>query len=161
MKRLRLIALFFYTTLTACTEDKQKETRDIKEIDSLLNIQKVKHIPDKEVFNDTLGVSNSPVKVISSKLYKEEYASTRSISITVKNVSDKNIEGIRFHWMTNGTWGTEDMGRYTSLKTDELIKKGHTRTYTWDIKSQNKKIYLVWPHEVVFSDGSRWQLKAQ
>jgi hypothetical protein len=154
MKRL----LSFLLIISSCTDSKPKQSRSIKEIDSLLEIQKANYVPPKEEFKDTIGLSASPIKVISAKLVKEEYLNERSISITYKNVSNKNIDGIRFHWITSGAWGIEDVGRYSSLKTNELLRSGKTHTRAWKIGSENKKSCFAWPHEVVFSDGTTWKL---
>jgi hypothetical protein len=155
----RWLPLLFIITSCADSSPKQANaTRSVRELDSLIEIQKANYVPPKEEFKDTIGLSTSPIKVISTKLIEEEYSNDRSISITYKNVSGKNIDGIRFHWMTSGTWGVEDMGRYSSLRTDELLKAGRTHTRIWTIRSDNKKKCFAWPHEVVFSDGSIWQL---
>jgi hypothetical protein len=144
--------------LFSCNESKPKEVRSIKQIDSLLEIQKDNYVPPKAEFKDTIGISQAPVKVIHVKLIKNEYTNSRSISITYKNVSEKNIDGIKFHWLTDGTWGKEDIGLYSTISTDELFKKGQIHTREWDIKSKNKNKCMAWPTEVVFSDGSRWKL---
>jgi hypothetical protein len=153
MKRLLPLLL-----IIASCDSKPKKSRSVTEIDSLLAIQKANYTPPKEEFKDTIGLHASPIRVISTKLVKDEYSNDRSISITYKNVSDKNIDGIRFHWMTSGTWGIEDVGRYSSLKTDELLKAGKTHTRIWKIGSENKKDCTAWPHEVVFSDGTAWKI---
>lgn len=158
MNRLYLSCVALLVFINACTESQNKPARTVAQIDSLIEIQKANYKPPKEEFKDTIGLYKSPVKVISAKLFKEEYSNDRSISITYKNISDKDIDGVQFHWMTSGTWGIEDMGRYSSLKTDELLKAGKTHTRTWSIHSDNKKSCFAWPHEVVYSDGTSWKL---
>lgn len=161
MNRVYLSCLLLIAFFNACVEPQNKPAKTVAQIDSLLEIQKANYTPPKEEFKDTIGLYKSPIKVISAKLIKEEYSNDRSISITYKNISDKNIDGIRFHWMTSGTWGVEDMGRYSSLKTDELLKAGKTQTSSWSIHSDNKKSCFAWAHEVVFSDGSTWKLSTE
>lgn len=155
---MKVVFIITVASIASCSAPPKKELRSIKEIDSLLAIQNAKYEKPKEEFTDTVGLYKAPIKVISAKLSKEDYSDKRSITITYKNTSDKNIEGIRFHWMTSGTWGVEDVGRYSSLKTDELLKAGKSHTRTWQINSENKKACFAWPHEVVYADGTRWLL---
>jgi hypothetical protein len=114
---------------------------------------------------DTVGLYNSPVKILKARLYNEEYSSFRDISLTFKNVSGKKIEGIRFKWYGLNVFGDPaDMGTsfyegFGTGFTDEVLYPNQTTTSSWDINSGNaKKIVLAWPYEVVFSDGKKWEI---
>lgn len=114
---------------------------------------------------DTLGLSKSPIKIISAKLYKRSYSKYRDIQITYKNISDKAIEAIRFEWYGENAFGEPaDMGDYSNIGygygfTDDKIKPNKTATKYWNIYSKDgKNVVLAWPYEVVFDDGSKWSI---
>jgi hypothetical protein len=120
----------------------------------------------KDAIFDTVGLSMAPVKVTKAYLYKEEYSSYRSISLTFKNVSDKKIDAIRFAWYGENSFGEPaDMGSsmvegYGGGFTDRGIKPGQSMSLHWNILSRDgKKVILAWPTEVAFNDGTKWKLK--
>ncbi|MDB5280689.1 MAG: hypothetical protein JWR61_5644 [Ferruginibacter sp.] len=123
----------------------------------------------KEALFDTLGLSQAPVKVLSSRLVKQEYSNYKDISLTYKNVSDKKIQAIRFRWYGINAFGEPaDMGSsgllagFGSGFHDEQIRPGKTQTSEWSIMSRDgKKIVLAWPYEVAFTDGSKWKCGKQ
>lgn len=121
---------------------------------------------NKKVFFDTVGVSDAPVKIIKTRLYKGEYSNYKDISITFKNVSNKTIEGIRFSWYGETVFGDPaDMGSLYSDGfgggfTEKKIKPGLALTLNWDINSRNAKTAISWPVEVVFTDKSSWKSKS-
>jgi hypothetical protein len=115
---------------------------------------------------DTTGLYLSPVKVLKYRLYKEGYSSYRNISVTYRNNSRKKISAIRFTWYgTNAFKEPADMGGYGLLKgfgggyDDNVLNVGSSRTSSWEILSSDaKKVILAWPTEVMFSDGSKWDI---
>jgi len=137
------------------------EARTKEIYDSILNETK------KDLLFDTVGLCTSPVKVMSSRLVKGEYSNYKDMSITYKNVSSLRIEGIRFRWYGLNAFGEPaDMGISSLVEgfgggfTDDPLSPGKSRTSQWSILSRNaKKVVLAWPYEVVFSDGSKWELK--
>lgn len=116
------------------------------------------------IYWDTIGVSNAPIKVISSKLIKRSSLG-RDIRLVWKNVSNKNITAIRFRWYgLNAFNRPADMGINSMAEgfgggfTDDLIRPGKTDYGEWSIISRDgKKVVLAWPVEVVFEDGSKWE----
>lgn len=48
---------------------------------------------------DSTGQSNSPIKILKSRLIPHsEYSNYKDIELTYKNMSEKKIVGIKFHW---------------------------------------------------------------
>jgi len=119
----------------------------------------------KDAIFDTVGLSLAPIKVTNAKLFKEEYSSYRSISLTFKNVSAKKIDAIRFAWYGENSFAEPaDMGSsltegYGGGFTDKAIGPGRSMTLQWSILSRDgKKVILAWPTEVAFADGTKWKL---
>lgn len=116
---------------------------------------------------DTIGVSTAPIKIISSKLFTKEYSNYRDISVTYKNVSEKKIKAIRIKWYgVNAFDEPAEMGESGLYQgfgggfNDEGLSPNKTKTTTWEISSKDgKRIVLVWPYEVAFEDGTKWQSK--
>ena len=113
---------------------------------------------------DTVGLSKSPIKVLSNRLVTQEYSDYRNISISFKNVSNKPIDGVKFMWYGETAFKEPaDMGGvidgFGSGFADKTIKPNKSMTMSWDISSRNaKKVILAWPFEVVFTDGTTWKL---
>lgn len=120
----------------------------------------------KDAMFDTVGLSESPVVVTKSWLYKEEYSTFKNIAFTYKNKSDKKIDAVRFRW-----YGLDAFGEPAEMGTsivegfgtgydDDAISPGKSRTVRFSIYSSDaKKIVLVWPYEVAFADGTKWEVK--
>lgn len=130
-----------------------------KEIDSLSKVT----VTDI-VLQDTLTLTNAPVKIISAKPVKNGYSNYRAIQLTFKNVSDKDISGIKFKWFgVNAFNEPAQMGSVapgiSAGFTDNLLRSGKTSTATFDISSKDlKKVVKAWVYEVAFEDGSKWKL---
>lgn len=143
------------------TSDLEVKIRAKKITDSLINSV------TKSALFDTAGLHTSPVKVIKSYLYQEEYSNYKNISLTYKNNSRRKIEAIKFRWYGEDAFGEPaDMGSYGITEgfgggfTDDALGAGKARTSSWGILSQRaKKVILAWPTEVMFSDGTKWDIK--
>jgi len=170
MKNTLIISVF--SLLTFCTSKPKKEKKledyplDVQ-IEARRRTDSVIKASTKKALFDTAGLYLSPVKVIQARLVKKEYSNYRDISLTYKNVSGKAIEGIRFRWYGENTFGEPaDLGSsglynegFGSGFTDETLKPGKTSSGEWAILSRDaKKIVLAWPYEVVFKDGTKWKL---
>jgi hypothetical protein len=119
----------------------------------------------KDILLDTAGNSRAPVKVMISRLVRKEYSNYKDISLTYKNVSGKKITAIRFKWYGEDAFGNPaDMGGsfaegFGGGFDDEGLGIGRSKTGEWGILSnRGKKIIAAWPTEVVFADGSKWEL---
>jgi hypothetical protein len=119
----------------------------------------------RNVYFDTVGVAQGPVKITSAKLVSREYSSSKDIRLVWKNVSSKKISAIRFRWYgLNAFNEPADMG-ISSLQrgfgsgfTDTPLSAGRSDSGTWEIMSKDgKKVVAAWPFEVAFEDGSKWK----
>ncbi len=120
----------------------------------------------KEPFLDSTGMSQSPVVVLSAKLFKEEYSSYKSIKLSYKNVSNKKIQAIRFEWYGENAFGEPaDMGSSIISGsgggfTEEILMPGKVGSGVWSILSQDgKKVIMARAYEVAFADGTNWKLR--
>jgi hypothetical protein len=176
MKEKVLLLIIIIGGLISCTNTKTDVVDDNEFGDSIGN-RSVVEIKDSikkdlnkrladQVYGDTIGVYKSPVKVLKSRMVKEEYSRFRDIELTFKNVSDKKIVGIRFSWKGVNAFGEPaDMGNslaegYGSGFTDTPLRPGKTTTAKWSILSRDgKKVLYAWAYEVAFEDGTVWKLK--
>jgi hypothetical protein len=124
---------------------------------------------------DTIGVSKSGLKIISS-----EIKDNGILSVTYKNVSEKDISGIKFtaycenallepatvrasvtgasDWKTWGIlWFDDDKGL---KKGDESTVEVQLGSWERGGKSDAKHVKLVWPTKIVFSDMSVWKSRS-
>lgn len=174
----RLILIIFCFIWVACDQRTVKnEVQQKAELDSFA-IKKygrtaddqAKHMTDsvmQQALFDTVGLYKSPVKVIYAKLVKKEYSNYKDIELQYKNVSDKSIDGIKFTWYGLNVFGDPaDMGTgivkgFGSGFADEHLSANHKTTSQWSIlSSDGKKVVLAWPTEVVFSDGTKWNINS-
>ena len=150
----------YYDSLSIARTGKTISERARESTDSVLN--KIA----SDVYMDTAGLSKGPVKVIKAVLFKEEYSSYRDIRVTYKNVSKKTVAAIKFRWKgTNAFGDPADMGSslqegYGGGFTDDSLRPGRTEVSEWSILSKDgKKVELAWAYEVVFADGTKWELE--
>ena len=156
---------------------KTETEKNIEETDKLIQEVKVqgeaeqrtKEILEKsskEFYTDTTGMGSSPVIVYKSKLVEKEYTNYKDIKLYYKNISKKNISAIRFEWYGENAFNEPaDMGSYSVLGvgggfTDDVLRVGASSSGVWEISSKDgKKIISARAYEVVFNDGSKWQLR--
>jgi len=165
MLMIILIVLIF----SSCMSESEKQQKKLQAFsDSLkiaLQVDSIMKVDEKNWNFDTIGVANGPVQIILAKPVQREYSTYKNVFLKYKNVSDKDIEGIKFKWYGETVFGDPaDLGGYPEGfgggYTDDLLKKGNTSSGTWDALSRNcKKIILAWPTEVVFTDGTKWKSK--
>lgn len=172
MKKIMLIGLILITMLAVSCNSSPTSTKKVKKVieeaqnqiteDSIMK-DSYKRATNDLLF-DTSNLSTAPVKILKSRLVKEDYSGYRNIELTYKNISDKNISGIKFRWYGLDAFGDPaDMGNYEFKgfgggETDDGLRPGRIDNNTWDILSESaKKIIKAWPVEVVFADGSKWE----
>lgn len=165
-----LTTLLCLTTILSCNSKVEKREKVYTPAEKV----QIEHIKDsilKDIRKGTLtkvaeNVSKEdPVQVIKASLFKEEYSSSKSIRLTYKNISGKKIEAIRFYWTGVNAFGeAAEMG--SAIEgigggyTDDALGVGKSRTSEWSIySSDGKKVTKAWAKEVVFADGTKWQLK--
>jgi hypothetical protein len=116
----------------------------------------------KESFEDTTGLSKSPVIVTRAVFFQEQYSSFYSVRLNYKNVSGKTISAIRFEWYGENAFGepadmSGGISGYGGGFTDEPLKSGASRNSFWSILSRDgKKVIGARAYEVAFADGSKW-----
>ncbi len=169
----KIIYILIAMALTSCMNSAEKQAQKEKaKLDSTIAAierqeeieQKVKQSIHDAIF-DTVGLSESPVKVYEYGLIKQNYSSYRNIYLRYKNVSDKIVSGVRFKWYGENVFGeAADMGGYPEGfgggYMDNTLRPGKKDYGEWSILSRDaKKVILAWPYEVVFEDGSKWELR--
>lgn len=178
---MKLIFLLI-TILLAVTACQQSQTVQKTELEKKLELDSfskakygesadahVKKMTDaviaKAMF-DPVGLYNAPVRVLVAKMIPKEYSSYRSVYLKFKNVSTKEIAGIKFKWYgTNAFNEPADLGSTYAAGfgggfTDDNLKPGRSKALEWDVLSRDgKKIKLAWPYEVSFIDGTSWKVK--
>lgn len=170
----KVLSAVVVSSLIACQNSSQKNISDSQKfLDSLKIASQVDSMvkatvedAERKAIFDTIGLWKAPVKVTSAKMVREsEYSNYKSIQLSYKNVSDKKITAIRFHWYGLNSFNEPaDMGSYTLEGfgggfTDDPIGPGKTDYGTWSILSKDgKKVELAWPYEVAFEDGTKWKL---
>lgn len=113
---------------------------------------------------DTGGLYLAPVKVLSAKFVTKEYSNYKDISLRYKNVSDKVVTAIRFKWYGENAFNEPaDMGGlregWGGGFTDDALRPGASDYGQWSILSRDgKKVLIAYPYEVVFKDGTKWEL---
>jgi len=121
----------------------------------------------KEMYDNTQQViklksEECPVKILSSRPVENDYSSYRDIHLSWKNVSKKTITGIKFRWKGVNAFGDQaDVGDGGGF-TDDKLRPGKTDYSEWSILSRDlKKVTKAWAYEVVFEDGTKWELNQQ
>lgn len=120
----------------------------------------------KKSFLDTLNIKQSPVKIISAKLFTSQYSDHKDIGLVYKNASKKNIKAIRFEWYCENAFDKPASGKnfFVKGKSDgyisTLLKPKEKKSHVWeDFSTDANTIISVRAYHVVFTDGTKWDLK--
>ena len=111
------------------------------------------------------GLYLAAIKVVSAKFVTKEYSNYKDIALRYKNVSDKVVTAIRFKWYGENAFNEPaDIGALSEGWgggfTDDALRPGATDYGQWSILSRDgKKVLIAYPYEVVFKDGSKWELQ--
>jgi hypothetical protein len=114
---------------------------------------------------DTGGLYLAAIKVVSAKFVTKEYSNYKDIALRYKNISDKVVTAIRFKWYGENAFNEPaDIGALSEGWgggfTDDALRPGATDYGQWSILSRDgKKVLIAYPYEVVFKDGSKWELQ--
>jgi hypothetical protein len=166
------LLLFSIAIFISCTEKKKAEHLDIQPEGHEIIPQEEQNenlsMSDsiKKSFLDTLNTKESPVKIISAKLHKTQYSDHQDIELIYKNVSSKDIKAIRFEWYCENAFDKPASGKNFFIQgksdgyTATLLKSKQTRSQVWeDFSTDANTIISARTYFVVFSDGTKWELK--
>jgi hypothetical protein len=128
--------------------------------------------PTTSNIKDTVSIKNdcpkinkdvSPIKIIATKLLKNNYSHHKDIKLTFKNAGKKNIRAIKFEWFCKNAFDKPANGRYFYAEgrfTEKVIyslKPGKSRTEFWeDFSTDADKITEIRAYYIVFADGTKW-----
>lgn len=119
----------------------------------------------KQSFLNTKDCKESPIKIISSKLLKNQYSDHKDIKLIYKNVSKKKIGAIRFEWYCENAFNKPASGKFFFIKgksegyTHLAINTRQTRSQIWEgFSTDAKTIISARAYFVTFSDGTTWKL---
>lgn len=166
-KLLILIILVF----VSCT--KKNSTNKVAMTATKLDYQQIKqndsrNLTDsiKKTFLDTLNTKESPVTIISARLFKAQYSDHKDIELHYKNTSRKNIKAIRFEWYCENAFDKPASGKNFFIKgksngySNTLLRPKERRSQIWeDFSTDANTIISARAYLVVFSDGTKWNLK--
>ncbi|UTN04218.1 hypothetical protein L0669_23200 [Flavobacterium bizetiae] len=167
----KIILTFIIPILLSCTNKKSNATQPILQDNTNGKITEEKN--EKEIidsvkhnFLDTQKTKNSPVRIISAKLLKNQYSDHKDIQLTYKNTTRKNIKAIKFEWYCENVFDKPASGQFFFVKG---ISRGHTDILLEPRKTTSKiledfstdahAIIAARAYLVVFTDGTKWELK--
>lgn len=171
MKKKALTFIILILVLISCTNKKKNQTEPIVQDNNQIKNTTEKN--EKEIIDSVkhnfLNIQkskNSPVKVISSKLLKNQYSDHKDIQLTYKNTTRKNIKAIKFEWYCENVFDKPASGQFFFVKgisrghTDILLKPKKLDSKIWeDFSTDAHTIIAARAYYVVFADGSKWELK--
>ncbi len=161
-----IIALLTKTPESVSTDNTKSYVDSLETariVDSLTDAYMDNFEYDYERKKDSLSKIQSPIQITDFILYNEEYSNYQSLRLKYKNVSDKTVIAAKFHWYdTKDVFGDPvDLLSYTNGWTESTIKPNQTSSSSWDLLEQGIKSGKAYCYEVVYSDGTKWELKLQ
>lgn len=171
---MKKITLAFITlTLFSCTNKKSNRTEPIIQDNNIIKNTGEKNEKEKEIidsvkhkFLDIQKIRNSPVKIISATLLKNQYSDHKDIKLIYKNTTRKNIKAIKFEWYCENVFDKPASGQFFFVKgisrghTEILLKSKKIDSKIWeDFSTDAHTIIAARAYYVVFADGSKWELK--
>jgi len=169
-KIILLSSIIFSFMFTSCKQDKQptqvaKNQMSYEDsiklemyLDSAYEAQMKKIELNSEIERETKS-QKSPIQVTDVSFYYGEYSNFQTIRIKYKNISDKKVVAMKFEWYDlKDAFGDEVKPTYEGGMSEQVIGSGRKSTSEWDILEQGVKIGKAYCSEVVFEDGTKWEL---
>lgn len=172
MKKYFILAFVTLLLILGCGKTQPKNIAKVKPVYVQINNY---HQPEENENNipsikdDFLKIKNSkssPVKILSSNLSRTQYSDHKDIKIVLKNSSKKNIQAIKLEWYCENSFDEPANGRYfygkgrSTGEIARLLKPGKIQSKIWeDFSTDANRIIKVRVYYVVFTDGTKWQLK--
>ncbi|SHE46749.1 hypothetical protein SAMN02745164_00476 [Marinitoga hydrogenitolerans DSM 16785] len=105
-----------------------------------------------------------PLKIINGYLEKGDYNITKKMFVIVKNVSKKNVRAFKLKYKLYDDFGEKVSSIIDAdiLMAQELnIKPEEEYGYYsyWSLYETKATHFTVWVTIVIFTDGTRWELK--
>lgn len=165
----QLLVLLILTIFISCKNEENKAT---EKADAIIDSYNAKKFADsslqamrEQMVMDTAGVYLSPIQIIDYSIIDSESGSYRNIKANYKNTSTKKVTAIRFKWYGVNAFnepsdlGPLDNGIGTG-ESDTPLRPGASESAIWETLSKDlKKIRVFYPYEVMFDDGTKWELK--
>lgn len=155
-------------TYSSAPTDKEELEQRRRYLDSLRNSHYEDSVRSRGSLLDTFGVYKSPIKVLTTKVFTEEYANYKSIKLSWKNVSTKTVTAVRFKWYVQNPFsepakmlGSTVNGLGGGYSADRILPNKIDHGVWSAISPDASKVVLAWTYEVVFADGSKWKLSEQ
>ncbi|MBF4493512.1 hypothetical protein IRZ83_15225 [Flavobacterium sp. JLP] len=166
----RILISFIIMIISGCGKTNKKEPQNNVEIipktETSVETETTDSLNLKEKFLDTTNIKTSPVKILSSKLFKNEYSDHKDIQLIYKNVSKTDIKAIKFEWYCENSFDKPASGRSFFIKgeytgeTTFLLKKQNTAFKIWeDFSTDANTIIAARAYEVIFTNGTKWKLR--
>lgn len=172
MKKYFIIALSTLLLIFGCSKAKPKNIALTKPVYVQINNyhqpeEKENSAPSlKDDFLQNKNSKNSPVTIVASSLSRAQYSDHKDIKIVFKNSSKKSIQAIKLEWYCENSFDEPANGRYfygkgrSTGEIANLLKPGMIESKIWeDFSTDANRIIKVRAYYVVFTDGTKWELK--
>lgn len=172
MKKYFIITLSTLLLIFGCNKTKPKNIAHTKppyaQKNNHLQPEEKENIAPsiKDDFLKTKNSKNSPVTIVTSNLSIAQYSDHKNIKIVFKNSSKKNIQAIKLEWYCENSFDEPangksfyGKGKYTG-EIARLLEPGRIDFKIWeDFSTDANRIIKVRAYYVVFTDGTKWELK--
>lgn len=152
-----ILSAVFLMCIVSCSENKSKiddptyEARKQRFVDSAVKAVTQRAVENQKVISE----KNSPAQVIKARLSTDEYNST-SVVVTVKNTSNRILDGIKVRWILKNNFGESVEEVYNSGISQDILRPGKTGTWRWNIYSTTATSVSAYVFEAHYKDGETW-----
>lgn len=169
----KTLLLLVTLTLISCTNKKSSKPETNTNKNNLIktNEEKNEAKPTDSIKDDFLKTQknkNSPIKIISATLLKNQYSDHKDIKLTYKNITKKSIKAIKFEWYCENAFDKPASGQFFFIKgvtrkhTESFLKSRKTESKIWEDFSTDANIIIAArAYYVIFSDGTKWELNSK
>ena len=108
--------------------------------------------------NSTISIFDGDCGIIAFAEIGKNIINYPELTISITNVTDKEIAAIKFYAIPYDVYGEEIKGLTTqkNLYTDSPIYAGETTTRSYQLSEQSVKTVKLYVYSVYFSDGTEW-----
>lgn len=170
MKKYFILLFSIVLIVSGCSRTKHKNIAQSKpvyvEIKNNYQPEDDKKSSLKDDFLNNKNSKSSPITIVDSRLSRSQYSDHKDIKVVFKNSSKKNIQAIKLEWYCENSFDEPANGRYfygkgrSTGEIARLLKPGRVNSKIWeDFSTDANRIIKVRAYYVVFTDGTKWELK--